>query len=188
VSTHRPKPSAASLLLAGLLLGVAPAVSVSQPASDAVREARIGYVDMKRLLDNAPQVVQARLRLEQEFSARDARLGLDEERVAQLRRALQRERAGLATDETLRREDEIDTLERAIERTRQQLREELRRRSEEETERAWATINEAVIAHAREAGLDLVVHSPVIYASARIDLTEAVLARLRAEGAGRPTP
>jgi outer membrane protein len=72
-------------------------------------------------------------------------------------------------------------MERAIERTRLQLREELQRRSEQETERAWQEINEAVIEHARGAGFDLVLPSPVIYASARIDLTEAVLAKLRAE-------
>lgn len=188
MTTPRPAEQSVASALLALLLLLAPATGMAQPAAEAPREARIGYVDMKRLLDNAPQVLLARERLEQEFASRDARLGMDEQRVAQLRLTLQSERPGLGTDEILRREDEIDTLERAIERTRQQLREELRRRSEEETEKAWSTINEAVIEHARETGLDLVVHSPVIYASARIDLTEAVLARLRAAGTGRSSP
>lgn len=161
-----------ALALGSLLLG-----ATTAPAQDSVR---IGYVDMKRLLDHAPQVVDGRKRLAEEFAARDARLGLDERRLESMRQALAREREVLATEAILQREDEIESLARAIERTRQQLREELRLRSEQETERAWDTLNAAVIEHAREAGLDLVLPSPVIYASARVDITDAVLARLRA--------
>ena len=167
-------------LLPGLALGIALLACAPAAAQDGVR---IGYVDMKRLLDHAPQVVEGRARLAEEFAARDARLGLDERRLESMRRALEREREVLTTDEILGREDEIESLARAIERTRQQLREELRTRSEQETEQAWSALNAAVIEHAREAGFDLVLPSPVIYASARVDITDAVLARLRAERA-----
>ncbi len=161
------------------VLTVVACLPINIAAQDAAT--RIGYVDMKRLLDNAPQVIAARSRLAQEFAARDAMLAQDETRLAAQRQRLERERGTLETEDLLRREDELDSLERAIERTRQQLRGELQSRTEQETERAWQEINEAVIVHARDAGFDLVLPSPVIYASARIDLTEAVLARLRAD-------
>ncbi len=169
-------------LFPGLVLAWAVALfgTVSALAQDAVR---IGYVDMKRLLDHAPQVIEGRERLEAEFDARDDRLGLDERRLQTMRQSLAREREVLATEEVLQREDAIESLARAIERTRQQLRDELRLRSEQETERAWSTLNAAVIEHAREAGFDLILPSPVIYASARVDITDAVLARLRADSA-----
>jgi outer membrane protein len=159
------------------------AVVACLPPNSAAQDSatRIGYVDMKRLLDNAPQVIAARSRLAEEFAARNDMLMQDERRLADQRQRLARERGTLDTEELLRREDELESLERAIERTRVQLREELQRRTEQETERAWQEINEAVILHARDAGFDLVLPSPVIYASARIDLTEAVLARLRAD-------
>jgi len=172
-------PLLALAMAVALPLFCAPTASVAQEATAS----RIGYVDMKRLLDNAPQVIEGRQRLTEEFAARDDLLEREEARLAELRRRLQRDRPSLGTDELLRREDEIDALQRAIERNRSQLREELRRRSEQETERAWAEINDAVVEHARSAGFDLVVPSPVIYASARIDLTEAVLAKLRASHA-----
>lgn len=176
---HRPNPL--------LALGMAAALTVVAclPPSLAAQDSatRIGYVDMKRLLDNAPQVIAARSQLAQEFAARDDLLGQDETRLSNQRQRLERERSTLTTEELLRREDELDSLERAIERTQLQLRDELQRRTEQETERAWQEINEAVIEHARDAGFDLVLPSPVIYASARIDLTEAVLARLRADHA-----
>ena len=158
-------------------------LAFASPHALAQEDMRIGYVDMKRLLDNAPQVLEGRARLAEEFAARGARLEQDEQRLAASRRELARERDTLPTDELLRREDELESLARAIERTRAQLREELGQRSEEETERAWNDVNAAVIEYAREAGFDLVLPSPVIYASTRVDLTDAVLARLRSEQA-----
>ena len=73
----------------GWIGAVAFAVLASVPASaqapapaPASAAARVGYVDMKRLLDNAPQVVAGRSRLQREFAPRDAALKADEERLA----------------------------------------------------------------------------------------------------------
>lgn len=65
-----------------------------------------------------------------------------------------------------------------IERTRQRLREELNARVDEETEKAWPQINDAIAILGREQGYDLIVTSPVAYVSGRIDVTDDVLARL----------
>ena len=46
------------------LLFVAAIVCVGVARAEAPVAARIGYVDMKRLLDNAPQVVSGRKQLE----------------------------------------------------------------------------------------------------------------------------
>ena len=40
-----------------------------------------------------------------------------------------------------------------------------------------------IFAYARENQLDLVVQAPVMYASAQIDITDAVLARLKRDAA-----
>ena len=45
------------------------------------QEVRIGYVDMKRVLDNAPQVLAGRTLLDQEFRARNDSIELDESRL-----------------------------------------------------------------------------------------------------------
>ena len=82
---------------------------------------------------------------------------------------------------------QADALRRSVERTRQRLREELRTRSEQEIDRTWPLINDAVADYAREQGYDLVVHSPVVYVSGRIDITDAVLERMRRDfGATAP--
>jgi outer membrane protein len=143
------------------------------------QQARIGYVDMKRLVDNAPQIASGNERLRDEFAVRDRLLKADEARLAELL-ARQRREAGLTTAQGAQAlADEIEALERKVRRTREDLREELRRRSEEEIEVRWRQIQEAVAAFAREQGYDLILTNPVFYASPSVDVTDQVLARLR---------
>ncbi|SFN48658.1 periplasmic chaperone for outer membrane proteins Skp [Dokdonella immobilis] len=166
-----------------LALGLASSAGAQSPAM------RIGYVDMKRLLDNAPQVMAGRQKLEREFAPRDAALNADEARLASMRSRYERENAGMnrSDAEALRRE--IDALDRSIKRNRENLRSELKTRSDQELDRSWREINNAVIEFAREQGIDLIVPSPVVYASPRIDVTDQVLERLRREqGARGATP
>jgi outer membrane protein len=170
----------ASRILAALLLTVFAFTGTA--GAQAPAPARIGYVDMKRLLDNAPQVVAGRRMLEGEFSARDAALKADEQRLADLRR----KQATLAKTgaDTLQRE--IDALDRSIKRNRDGLRTELKTRSDQELDRSWREINDAVVEFAREQGYDLIVPSPVVYASPRVDITDKILDRLRREAAKAP--
>lgn len=161
-----------------LLLATLP---VAAGAQDAVR---IGYVDMKRLLDNAPQVVAGRTRLEREFAARDAALQAEEQRAAELRTRLA---AGADGDaDALRRE--VDALDRSIKRKRDGLRNDLKTRSDQELDRSWREINEAVVEFAREQGYDLIVPSPVVYASPKADVTDRILDRLRRQSTGGARP
>jgi outer membrane protein len=55
----------------------------------------------------------------------------------------------------------------------------LRSRTEEEIDRAFPKISDAVAEYARAQGYDLVLSSPVVYASGRVDITDAVLDQLQ---------
>ena len=110
---------------------------------------RIGYVDMQRLLTHAPQILEARSRMQREFDARDAELRVDTARLAELEQRVARtteedERASLSR--------QAEALRRSIERTRQRLREEKTTRVEEETDKAWRENNDAIDEHGREHG------------------------------------
>ena len=141
--------------------------------------ARIGYVDMKRLLDNAPQVLEARTRLAREFSERDQKLKADEQRLADSEARQKREQAVLSKADAEKLAAEIDALRRGTQRAREQLRDELARRSKEELDKRWPEIYGVVVEYAREQRYDLVVEAPVLYASPSVDITDAVLERLR---------
>lgn len=164
---------------------VAVALSFAIPAAAQPASVRIGYVDMKRLLDNAPQVVAGRQKLEREFAPRDSALNADELRLAAQRSRYERDSALLSREEAeaLRREN--DALDRSIRRNRDNLRSELKARSDQELDRSWREINNAVVEFAREQNIDLIVPSPVVYASPRIDITDQVLERLRRQHGAR---
>jgi outer membrane protein len=160
-----------ALLFAGLL-----AAQSSSPT-------RIGYVDMRRLIDNAPQVAESKRKLAAEFASKDQSLKSEEARLATLEARERKDGTILPKPvaESLHRE--ITALRTSVERTRKRLSDELRARQDEEYNRQWPRIEAAVIAHARENKLDLIVQAPVLYASAQIDITDAVLARLKRDGA-----
>ncbi len=170
----------ALLVVAGLILLPAAAAEPTAP--------RIGYVDMKRLLDNAPQVVAGRQKLEREFAPRDSALAADETRLAGLRARYDRDSAALEREEAAALKREIDALDRSIRRNRDNLRVELKTRSDQELDRSWRDINNAVVEFAREQSIDLIVPSPVIYASPRIDITDQVLDRLKRQHGAAATP
>lgn len=153
--------------------------SIAYAQAPAAAPARVGYVDMKRLLDNAPQVVDGRERLQREFTPRDAALKVDEARLATLREQFERDSALLTKEIADAQKREMDALDRSIRRTREDLRGELKIRSDQELDKSWQQINNTVVEYAREQGYELIVPSPVVYASPRIDITDAVLERLR---------
>jgi outer membrane protein len=169
--------------LARALAGLLVAFALLAPAVAPAQTARIAYVDMKRLLDNAPQVLAGREALQREFAQRDSDLKAQETRLAGLEDRQRREGALLPKAEADARQAEIDTLRRSIERLRTRLREELSARGDEELRRRWDEVHDVVVAFARENQYDLVVQSPVIYASATVDITDEVLERLRRKAA-----
>jgi len=176
------------VLAAAAALGMLVLEALVPPAAVAQTPAatRIGYVDMKRLLDNAPQVLAGREKLSKEFQPRDASLKADEKRLDELRERQQKEGATMATTDADTLKREIDALDRSIKRNRESMRNDLKSRSDQELDKSWREINDAVVAYAREQGYDIIVPSPVVYASARVDITDQVLDRLRMQYREKP--
>ncbi|MFN2334068.1 MAG: OmpH family outer membrane protein [Wenzhouxiangellaceae bacterium] len=140
----------------------------------AQTDLRIGYVDMKRLLDNAPQVMAGRAELDVEFRPLNDELLADEQRLLGLEQRLAAE-SGLSAEQLAARQREIRALERSIERRREDLAEELNFRRNREIKELGEEIEIAVQTVARRDGYDLVLTSPVAYASDQIDITDKVL-------------
>lgn len=156
----------AAILLILLLAGPA-------PANDGIR---IGYVDTQQLLDHAPQMQAGREELDRQFRPRNDAIVADEARLSRL----EREFAELQADEETRfdREREIRNLARSIERRREDLREEFQFQRNTKVKELQEEIELTVRRVATEYGYDLVLSSPVAYASDAIDITDRVLAAL----------
>lgn len=166
------------LLPAAMLACLLAASDVSAQTQDGLR---VAYVDMQRLVDEAPQTLESRARLQREFEARDALLREDETRLESLEQRQRRDAAILSPADAEALEREIETLRRSVRQTRERLRTELAERAENEYRRFFQQISESVIEFARDEGIDLVVPGPVVFASNRIDVTDRVLERLRRE-------
>ena len=165
------------LLVTGLVL-------ILLTGSVAAQSGRVGYVDMKRLFDAAPQVVAARQALDLEFRPRNQSLLEDEARLEQMQRTLA-DSEGISAERRFELEQEIRNLRRSIDRRREDLREELRFRTSTATKALEETIEVAVRQVAEEQGYDLVLTSPVAYAAPGIDITDRILDWLSDDFASR---
>ncbi len=144
---------------------------------------RIGYVDMKHVLDNAPQVQAVRERLDQEFRPRNDALMADETRLERMRQSLQTDE-GLDSETRFSLEREIRNLARSIERRRDDLREEISFRTNAEKQALEEDIRIAIQAIAERDSFDLILTIPVAYASESINITGEVLEFLEVEFEG----
>ncbi len=148
-------------------------------AAVSAQQLRIGYVDMKQVLDNAPQVVAGRAKLDKEFRARNDAIEMDEFRAGTLESRLVQ--ADLSSDNKLALERELRELHRNISRRKEDLRDELSFRRTEEVQRLEEEINVAVQEIALRNGFDLIISSPVVYASPDLDITDLILEQLEVE-------
>ena len=143
------------------------------------QQLRIGYVDMKQVLDNAPQVLAGREKLDLEFRPRNETIEFQERQVQSMDERLQM--GDLAEDARIRLDREIREMRRNVNRQKEDLRDELSFRRTEEVQKLEDQINEAVQEIARASGYDLILSSPVIYADSSLDITQLILDQLRQE-------
>ena len=140
---------------------------------------RVGYVDMKRVLDNAPQVVAGREQLDQEFRSRSEAIEIDEFRVKTLEDRLTQ--GDMTSANSLQSERDLRELRRNVNRRKEDLRDELSFRRTEEVQKLEEEINLAVQQIAQSNGFDLILSSPVVYANPDLDITELILEQLDVE-------
>ena len=145
----------------------------------AAQQLRIGYVDMKQVLDNAPQVLAGREKLDLEFRPRNETIEFQERQVQAMEDRLQL--GDLSEDAKIRLERELREMRRNVNRQKEDLRDELSFRRTEEVQKLEDQINQAVQAIARDSGFDLILSSPVVYADPSLDITQLILDQLRLE-------
>lgn len=152
-------------------------VLVAGPA--AAQQLRVGYVDMKQVLDNAPQVLAGREQLDLEFRPRNETIEFQERQAQSMEDRLQM--GDLQEDARTRLDRELRELRRNVNRQKEDLRDELSFRRTEEVQKLEDQINMAVQEIARDNGYDLILSSPVIYADPSLDITQLVLDQLKLE-------
>ncbi len=159
-----------------LLLG-----SLLASFSLSAQEVKIGFVNIPRLLQQAPQAKQIRQQLRDEFSPRDRQIKAEQQTLQGLAERLERDGALMGDQERRSLESDLNQGGRDLKRRRDEFLEDYNFRENEEVAILQRTVLTQVQAHASSGGFDLIMGQPgILYASETVDITDEVLAALEA--------
>lgn len=136
---------------------------------------KIGYVQVDKLLKEAPQTARSGKKLEREFSPRSLELAKMNKQILALEASLEKEGSSLTNVVRRSKQRQATNLKIEFQRKQRELREDINIRKNEELAVLQDRINSAVKSVSESEGYDLVMYSGVAYASTKIDLTEKVL-------------
>lgn len=143
-------------------------------------ELKLGFVNAAKILEEAPQAVVAQNKLEKEFSGRNKKLIDGQKELKALEDKLSKDSAVMSDAERGKTERNINALRRDLKRDQDEAREDFNIRRNEEFSRLQKQVYEAIVAIAKQESYDLVVAEGAIYSSERVDITNKVMARLKA--------
>jgi outer membrane protein len=157
------------------LLACASCMSGASAAADV----SVAVVDVVRLQSEAPQIAEVRLKINQEFAEREAKVASLEEQIAQLEQKLVRDRSQISDAEAKRLQRDIRSRTLRLENAKEELESDRRLRLSEEMDHLRRVLAEVIAEVAEAEKLDLVLESGVTWAAERANITDKVLARMR---------
>ncbi len=141
-------------------------------------ELKVGYVQVDKILQDAPQTAESGKKLEREFSPRSQELDRMAKQIKDLESVLDKEGLTISEADRRNKEREVQNIKIEFQRKQRELREDINLRKNEELGVLQDRINKAVQSVSEAEGYDLVVYSGVAYASKKIDITDKVLKTL----------
>ena len=162
-------------ILRSLLVGAA-LVAVAAPAA---AQLKIGFVNVPRILDSAPQAQAADQRLEKEFGPRDSEIVSMKRELVTLQDRLAKNGAVMAAAERQRQQSEVRQMRREIRRLEEEFREDVNLRRSQELGKLQQLVVDVIQKLAKAENFDLIISDGVIYAGKKVDITEKVIGRLK---------
>jgi len=138
-------------------------------------ELKVGYVQVDKILKEAPQTAESGKKLEREFSPRSLELDKVKKQIAAIESELDKNALTLSESERRNKQRKASNLKIEFQRKQRELREDINIRKNEELSILQDRINSAVKTVSEADGYDLVMYSGVAYASTKIDITDKVL-------------
>jgi len=180
VTSARERTAAGLPSLGWALLCLTAAMLVWLP--DAMAQSiKIGYVNVVKTIEQAPQGDAALKKLEAEFGPKDRELKAQRDKVRALESELEKSSGTLSDAERGTKERDLFELKRELKRTSQEVREDYNLRRNEELAALQQIVYKAIVEIAKAEHYDLIIHEGAIYASDTIDITDKVLEKLRAQ-------
>lgn len=150
-------------------------------ATPALAEIRVGFVHVSKVLDQAPQKEQANQKLEKEFAPRNDKIVEQQKELVKLEEELVRDAEIMSAERRRNAELEVVRLKRDIKRMREEFNEDFSLRRNEELRKLQRAVAQAIDKVANDEKYDLVVSEGVLFASKRVDISVKVLDLLKSE-------
>jgi len=160
-------------VLKKLLISIGCMLSLS-----AIADVKIGFVEVQKILQEAPQTLEINKKLEKEFNVRSDKLKADIKVLNDKQAAFNKDSVTMKDSEKESKLKSLDQLRIDIQRKDRELKEDFNIRKNEELASLQEQINKAVTSVAKAEGFDLVVYNGVAYASEKIDITDKILKSL----------
>ncbi len=147
-------------------------------AQSNAADLKIGYVQVDKILQEAPQTAESSKKLEKEFAPRSQELERMQKQIKDIETALDKDALTMSETDRKNKERDASNLKIDFQRKQRELREDINLRKNEELAALQDRINKAVTSVSEAEGYDLVVYGGVAYANKKIDITDKVLKSL----------
>ena len=156
-----------------ILVAVASVFSVS-----AFAEMKVGFVDLAKLSEGAPQIKSAQSKIDAEFSSREQELIALQRKLAKQEEQLSKDGAVMSEAERSKVERDILSKRRDLKRSQDEFRDDLNIRKNEMPRQVNIEIGEIIENFAKSENYDLILAQGVMFASDRVDITALILKKL----------
>ena len=170
-------------LTRAFLLAAAAAATFAPALVAQAQELKIGYVNSERLLREAAPAKAAQTRLEGEFGKREKDLADQGARLKAAAEKLEKDGPTLAESERMRRQRELVEQDRDLQRKRREFQEDLNQRKNEELASVVERANRVIKQIFDQEKYDIILQE-VVFAGARVDITDKVIKALNAAPTG----
>ncbi len=163
-------------LVAGLLV-------LAPVGASIAADYKIGVVNAPLVLEKSPQADMARKKLEKEFATRDRDLVAAQKDLKSSEDRLQKDGAIMSESERARLERDVLNKRRELKRDTTEFQEDVNFRRNEEMGKIQTVIGQAIVSIGKDQGFDIILHNGVVFASEKVDITNAVIEILKKGGA-----
>ncbi len=160
-----------------LILGIAASVLIAVFSVNASAEVKIGFVNLQRVGNEAPQAVRAMKKLKAEFAAREQDLQRLDKSMKATQEKMEKEGMTMSDADRRAKEREFADMNREFERKRREFREDFSIRQNEELMLLNESVTKVIKKLAETEKYDLIVQEAVYFSTA-IDITPKVIKAL----------
>ncbi len=146
-------------------------------AASAEADMKIGFVNGQRVINESPQAIKAKKKIEKEFEKRDQDLQKMAKQLQGMQEDMEKNATVMSESARHTKEREFNDLNRDFQRKQREFREDLNLRQNEEMASIYENVNKVIKKVAESEKFDLIVQEAV-YFSPKIDITDKVIKAL----------